>query len=92
MRREILEETGVTLKNFRTLGIFTNDLFPEKNKHYITLYAYAEIDSGTVTVCEPDKCERFDWFSLDSLPSPLFLPIKTLLAKVPDPRTIGTNQ
>jgi len=33
---------------------------------------------GTPEVCEPDKCARWEWFSWDALPSPLFLPVENL--------------
>jgi 8-oxo-dGTP diphosphatase len=76
--RETLEETGINLKNLRRT-IYTNDIFDKENKHYITLYVLAEYDSGTVRVMEPEKCERWEWFSWEELPRPLFLPIENLL-------------
>lgn len=35
--REVLEETGIRIKNIRP-GPFTNDFFEKENKHYITLF------------------------------------------------------
>jgi len=74
-KRETLEETGIEIKNIR-LGTATNDIFREEGKHYITLFMISEYDSGEVRVMEPDKCELWDWFEWDNLPSPLFLPIE----------------
>ena len=34
-------------------------------------------------IMEPDKCEQWAWFSPDSLPSPLFVPIQNLLKQKP---------
>lgn len=76
--REVLEETGLHLKNVR-METFTNDIFPDEGKHYVTLYARAEIASGQVEVVEPDKCEQWLWFDWDRLPEPLFMPIQNLL-------------
>ncbi len=77
-RREVEEETGIRIKNLR-IGPFTNDIFREEGKHYVTLYVISDYDSGEVRVKEPEKCERWEWFEWDKLPSPLFLPIQNLL-------------
>ncbi|MCP4130362.1 MAG: NUDIX domain-containing protein [bacterium] len=77
-RREVLEETGISIKNIST-GPYTNDIFAPENKHYITLYMIAQYNSGTVEVKEPHKCEIWDWFEPARFPEPLFLPIQNLL-------------
>ncbi len=77
-QREVLEETGLLIKNIRRLT-FTNDIFFEENKHYITLYYISEYSSGTPHVLEPDKCERWEWFSLSNVPAPLFLSFENFL-------------
>jgi 8-oxo-dGTP diphosphatase len=77
-RREVFEETGLQIKNLR-LGPYTNDIFKKEQKHYITLFVIAEYDSGTESVKEPDRCERWQWFEWPSLPEPSFLPIENLL-------------
>jgi len=77
-KREVLEETGVHIKNIR-LGTFTNYIFKKEGKHYITLYLVSDYDSGDLSVKEPDKCEKWGWFEWDNLPQPLFIPIQNLL-------------
>ena len=77
-RREVLEETGVTIKNIRFATI-TNDIFKKEGKHYITVFMRSEFDSGTVRLMEPDRCEKWEWFDWDKLPSPLFIPLQNLL-------------
>lgn len=77
-KREMAEECGTTIRNVR-FGSVTNDIFEKEGKHYITLFVIADHDSGEVKVLEPDKCERWEWFDWDHLPTPLFLPIQNLL-------------
>lgn len=77
-RREVFEETGLRIKNIR-LGPYTNDMFAKEQKHYITLFAVAEYDSGVLELKEPEKCEIWDWFEWARLPEPSFLSIQNLL-------------
>ena len=82
--REILEETGITIKNIR-FGLATNDIFKNEEKHYITIFMISDYDSGEVAVMEPDKCEQWQWFEWANLPQPLFIPIENLLKQNFDP-------
>ena len=76
--RETLEETGVEIANLRALG-FTNDLFEESGRHYITLWMRAEYASGEATVAAPDEASEVAWVAWDALPEPLFLPLRNLI-------------
>jgi 8-oxo-dGTP diphosphatase len=76
--REVLEETGISIKNIRKIT-FTNNIFKKEAKHYVTLYVKAEYAVGSVKAMEPEKCEKWDWFEWNNLPKPLFLPIQNLL-------------
>jgi 8-oxo-dGTP diphosphatase len=40
-------------------GIATNDIFPEEQKHYITICMIADHASGEVKIMEPNKCEEW---------------------------------
>jgi 8-oxo-dGTP diphosphatase len=75
--REVMEETGLVLANLR-LGPYTNDIFEEENKHYVTLFVLADCRSGQATVREPERCEAWGWFEWSCLPQPLFMPIVNL--------------
>ena len=77
-QRETLEETGLEVGAFRKLG-FTNDIFEKEGKHYVTLYVVATSTSGEPQVMEPHQCKLWQWFDLDELPEPLFLPLVNLL-------------
>lgn len=77
-KRETLEETGINIKNVQFVTI-TNDVFKTENKHYVTVFMSADYDFGEVTLTEPDKFEKWDWFDWNNLPEPLFSPILTLI-------------
>ncbi len=77
-KRETLEETGIAITNIR-FATATNDIFETEQKHYITIFMLADYVSGDAKVLEPEKCETWEWFSWDSLPNPLFLPIQNLI-------------
>ena len=74
-RRETQEEAGVEIKNIQK-PVLTEDFFTEEEKHYITLLVTTEWESGEPQLLEPEKCEKWDWFNWDELPSPLFLPMQ----------------
>ncbi len=78
--RETMEETSITIKNIR-FGTITNDIFLTENKHYVTIFMLADYKSGEVKIMEPEKCTRWDWFSWNKLPQPLFVPIQNLRGK-----------
>lgn len=77
-RREVWEEVGISVKNVK-YATFTNDIFENEGKHYVTLFVVCEYQGGKVRVKEPHKCEEWCWFEWDNLPQPLFLPIQNLL-------------
>lgn len=75
--REVLEETGMTIKNVRFAAV-TNDIFQEEGKHYITIWMASDWEAGEATITEPDRCSEMSWFNFNSLPEPLFLPFESL--------------
>lgn len=77
-RREVEEETGISIENIR-YATFTNDIFKQEGKHYVTLFVVCDHRGGEARVKEPHKCETWRWFEWDNLPQPLFLPIQNLL-------------
>jgi len=82
-KREVLEETGLVVNSATKLG-FTNDIFEQEGKHYVTLFVVASCEQGEPQVTEPDKCKQWKWCKLDQLPQPLFLPIVNLLNENPN--------
>jgi 8-oxo-dGTP diphosphatase len=78
--RELLEETGLKAVSVR-LGPWVNDVM-ENQKHYVTLFVFIDRFEGELQLLEPDKCEGWEWFSLESLPSPLFPVCQSLIQKI----------
>ena len=76
--REVLEETGLKIKNIR-FAAATNDISPEERTHYLTIFMVADYDSGELQNREPEKCECWDWFDWNNLPQPLFISEQNLL-------------
>jgi 8-oxo-dGTP diphosphatase len=77
--RELAEEAGnnLVIKNVRFLGVIN---FTEmKPKHYIDVSFVADWVSGEPENSAPEETTDWQWFSLDSLPSPLFPPVKHYL-------------
>jgi 8-oxo-dGTP diphosphatase len=77
-KREVLEETGLEIKNVSEIKTTTEDFFEVEQKHYITLYVCADYISGEAKIMEPNKCTEWGWFGWNNLPEPLFLIIKNL--------------
>lgn len=78
-RREVMEETSLTIKNIR-FGAVTNDQFHLENKHYITIWMLSDWASGKEHITEPQKCDAQAWHTFDDLPTPLFLSWNQLFA------------
>jgi len=67
--RELMEETGMVAKDF----IFKNIVnLPNNPKHYIQVGFEAVDSSGEPELKEPDRCEAWEWFELNKLPSNIF--------------------
>lgn len=66
--REVLEETGLEVKNVRFLTA-TNDILKKDKKHYITMFMVCErlSEKDEPRVTEPDKCEGWEWSSWEEL-------------------------
>ena len=80
-QRELFEETGITGEGFYFLTA-TNDLMHEDGLHYVTIFMKVAKMSGEPKLLEPEKCEQWDWFPLDNLPSPLSTPMSNLFPKM----------
>ncbi|HSW71837.1 MAG TPA: NUDIX domain-containing protein [Chlamydiales bacterium] len=79
-KRELAEETGLQALQIE-LGPWSNDII-NKDKHYVTIFTFVKKFQGDVKLLEPSKCEGWNWFKWDQLPSPLFLPVESLIKKM----------
>jgi 8-oxo-dGTP diphosphatase len=77
--REVLEETGLDIQVVAS-GPYTNNMFPEECKHYVTLFVVAHAQTGVSWAREPSKCSVWRWFRWSELPRPLFPPLASLYA------------
>ncbi|MBI5456982.1 NUDIX domain-containing protein [Candidatus Kaiserbacteria bacterium] len=68
-RRETSEESGVEIENVRFL--FLGNALMWESHHFIQVSFVADWKSGEPQNLEPEKCEGWDWFSFDALPSPM---------------------
>jgi 8-oxo-dGTP diphosphatase len=76
--REIEEEVGIKMRDVK-FRVLTNDVFEDGSKHYITIWMEAMYESGEPKAKAPYEESEVSWFSWDSLPQPLYLPIRHLL-------------
>lgn len=79
-KRELLEETGLVSLSLRQ-GPWVENMMENGQKHYVTIFMFVDQYEGDPTLKEPEKCEGWDWFASDQLPTPLFSPISSLLSK-----------
>lgn len=73
IKREIQEELGIEITILLQFPA-ENHLIPKEAQHWVATTFLCEVASNQKPVIkEPDKCEAFGWYSLDSLPRPLSL-------------------
>jgi ADP-ribose pyrophosphatase YjhB (NUDIX family) len=77
-KREVLEETGlnISIEDLEVISL-TNDIVP--NAHFVTIGLICKNFEGEPKVMEPDEITKWEWFSIDELPSPLFKPSEKIL-------------
>ena len=66
---ETMEEAGIVVTRADGLPWWGTDLFPEDQKHFLTLYILATEWSGEPVVMEPDKCLGWEWVKWGSIPT-----------------------
>ncbi len=68
-KREVKEETDLDVEEFKLISV-SDDLryISTDGVHYVTIGVKAVYKGGNPKLMEPDKCERWRWFSLNNLP------------------------
>ena len=69
VRREALEETGLTIRLVRMLQI--TEMRGRDGQHWVSPVWLAEVEGGEALNREPAKAEAVAWFPLDAPPAPL---------------------
>ncbi len=69
-KREVREETGMEIGDIKFLRLV--NLKSYAPKHYVDVGLMAQWKSGEPKVMEPAKCDGWNWYEMDKLPSPLF--------------------
>lgn len=69
-KREVLEETGIKIKNPKLLCVSNEKKYLPK--HYVNIGIIAEWESGEPMVTEPDKYIEIGWYDPSNLPNPKF--------------------
>ena len=71
VKREVKEETGLDIKIDQIVWVEENF---ENNMHHVTIDIACWLKDKTQkpSNLEPDKCEGWQWFDIDNLPSPLW--------------------
>lgn len=68
-KREVLEETGISVKNVRLAGV-SNGVLKAEGKHYVTIVMTADHAGGTPATIEKDRFVDVGWF--DGIQEPFF--------------------
>ena len=76
-KREVMEETAMEIDNIRFLRLY--NLKEYDPKHYCDIGLIADWKSGEPQIMEPNKIDGWDWYDIDSLPSPLFSTIPSYI-------------
>ena len=76
IKREILEETGLIIPKVEFISVFTalNKKSQDQYTNFVYFVDYTKLipENQKVQNLEPDKCESWNWYDLESLPRPLF--------------------
>ncbi len=75
-KREVLEETGIDLKNIKVICVNDNK---NEHAHYVTIGFLSENCEANPRVMEPDEIVEWKWFDLDNLPENIYFPSAKVL-------------
>lgn len=75
--REVDEETGIKISKIDFVNL-TNNPLKERGEHYIHINFKTNTNKQP-KLMEPDKCSKWEWFSLSNLPNPIFYGHKKLI-------------
>jgi 8-oxo-dGTP diphosphatase len=82
-QRELAEETGLVVRDPRVVPFWSNDVFPEADRHFVTLYVVGTWDGREPQLLEPERCLEWRWSAWADMPRPRFGGIDELQARFP---------
>jgi 8-oxo-dGTP diphosphatase len=71
-KREVLEETGVNIKNIKFLSVA--NIFKDENRQDVVINLVADWKSGEPKTDPNEKIGEWQWCSPNELPEPVFYP------------------
>lgn len=77
VRKETREEAGIELQNIKFLGVA--NILRHNERQDIQLNFSADWESGIERTDPEERIGEWGWYSLDSLPIPLFYPTEVLI-------------
>ena len=80
IRRETLEETGLTIRLTRFLHI--TQMLGQDGQHWVSPVWLAEAAGRNARNLEPEKAEAVAWFPLDAPPAPLAQAAREAIAEL----------
>lgn len=66
IKREALEEFGLTIKLTKQLGIYDH-ILPKEKQHWISVQWLARLIKGRGQINEPEKADKIGWFTGNEL-------------------------
>lgn len=74
-RRETEEELGgvARINIFNKIIAIRDNCLPPQFIRHLTVILEGEYLGGEVSVNEPDRCEKWEWFDLNNLPEPFLI-------------------
>src|SRR3989338_3374767 len=70
VKREVLEETGLSVEVKKLLKV-VNHILPEEKQHWCNPHFLCKIVSGNAKIMEPNKFDYIEWLSLQEAPKNL---------------------
>jgi len=72
-KRETKEETNLDINKFELISVADEMRYlTSDGKHYLNIGVKGLYEGGKLVVMEPDKCEKWEWFNINDLPTNLF--------------------
>lgn len=75
-KREVKEETNLDISDFEIFGA-DDDI--QGDRHFVTLWVTANEYSGILKIEEPQKIDKWEWFSVKEIPINIYTPTKKFI-------------